>query len=89
MNGPQLDALVASAREGITFDGLTLSGDGPYEIAISGESLELDEEELREFATENPWFVSNWYYFTRTVGSPESARYDFLRWLEYANEKPV
>lgn len=89
MNDPQLDALVASAPEGVAFDGLSLSGEDPYTISIPGESIELDEEELREFATENPWFVSNWYYFTHVVGSPESPRYDFLRWVEDARARSV
>ncbi len=87
MNAPQLDALVAAAPEGIEFDGLSVSSDGPYTAEITGDSFVGDEASLREFASENPWFVSNWYYWTRVVGS-ESARYDFLRWVE-DGEKPV
>lgn len=89
MNAPQLDALVASAPEGIEFDELAISGDDPYRIEIPDESVETDEEGLREFASENPWFVSNWYYFTRVIGSPESARFEFLRWVEDAQNRSV
>ncbi len=89
MNAPQLEALVASAPQGVEFDGLVVSGDGPYTIEIPGESVETDERGLRKFAGENPWFVSNWYYWTRVVDSPESARFGFLRWLEGADERPV
>lgn len=89
MNGPQLDALVASAPDGVEFDGLSVSGEDPYTISVLDETVETDEEGVREFATENPWFVSNWHYFTRIVGSPQSARYDFLRWVEDAQRRPV
>lgn len=89
MNAAQLDALVASAPEGIDFDGLSVSGDDPYTIETPSESVEIDEDGLRAFATDNPWLVSNWYYWNRGVGTPDSARYDFLRWVERADERPL
>lgn len=89
MNAPQLDALVASAPEGIEFDGLSVSGDGPYTVEVPGESHEVDADGLREFAEENPWLVSNWYYWTRVVGPRGGARYAFLRWIERADEHDV
>lgn len=88
MNAPQLDALVSSAPEGVEFDGLSVSGEGPYTVSIGGERLETDESGLREVAAENPWFVSNWYYWTRVVGAG-GARYDFLRWVERADGNDV
>ncbi|MFC6904313.1 DR2241 family protein [Halalkalicoccus tibetensis] len=90
MNAPQLDALVASAPEGIEFDGLSVaaSGEESYTVGIDGGSREVDEAGLREFAEENPWFVSNWYYWTRVVGDA-NARYDFLRWVEGADGRSV
>ncbi|ADJ15073.1 DR2241 family protein [Halalkalicoccus jeotgali] len=88
MNAPQLDALVASASQGVEFDGLSVAADSEeYRVEIPGERLETDEAGLRAFAEENPWYVSNWYYWTRTVGS-EGARYAFLRWIEDAG-RPV
>lgn len=89
MNTPQIDALVESAPEGIEFDGLSVNGEGPYTIETPDESLRTDEDGLRAFAGENPWFVSNWYYWNHVVGSKASARYDFLRWVEYAEERSV
>ncbi|KYH26811.1 hypothetical protein HAPAU_19190 [Halalkalicoccus paucihalophilus] len=88
MNAPQLDALVASASDGIEFDGLSVSGNGPYTVGIVGESRAVEEAGLREFAEANPWLVSNWYYWTRVVGTG-GARYDFLRWVERADERDV
>lgn len=86
MNAPQLDAFVANAPQGIEFDGLSVAAAGEdYRIEVPGERLEIDEEGLREFAEENPWYVSNWYYWTRTVGN-EGARYAFLRWIEDADQ---
>ncbi|WP_122090096.1 DR2241 family protein [Halalkalicoccus subterraneus] len=89
MNAPQLDAFVSSASAGIEFDDLTVSPtDDRYRAEIPGDRLETDEKGLRKFAEENPWYVSNWYYWTRAVG-PAGARYAFLRWIERADERPV
>lgn len=89
MNAPQLDAFVSSASDGIAFDELSVAADGEgYQIEIPGERLDTDEEGLREFAEANPWYVSNWYYWTRAVGC-EGARYAFLRWIEGADDQPV
>ncbi|MFW5963260.1 MAG: DUF7348 domain-containing protein, partial [Natronomonas sp.] len=60
VNDTQLDALVAAADEGVDCDGLHVAEtDAGYTFALPEETHEgLDESELRERATENPWFVS-------------------------------
>ncbi|WP_336134039.1 DR2241 family protein [Natronomonas amylolytica] len=89
MNDTQLDALVEAADEGIDYDGLRVTHDaGVYTFETPGEPYEgLDEDGFREVATENPWLVSNWYFWTQADRpEPEQA---FLRWLEGADERSV
>jgi hypothetical protein len=89
VNDTQLDALVTAAEQGVECDGLQVATtEGGYRFELPGESHEeLSEDELRSRATENPWFVSNWYYWQeRDRPQAETA---FLQWLESANERPV
>jgi hypothetical protein len=90
MNAAQRDALVAAAADGVDFDGLVVSPtDDGYRVSTAdGTDGVGTDEELRAFANENPWFVSNWYYWQQVVGGGD-ARYAFLRWLERADERPV
>lgn len=89
MNETQLQALIEAADEGIDCDGLTVTRKaGGYTFETPSERHEgLDDVELREVATENPWFVSNWHYWTQD-GRPD-AEQAFLRWLEGADEQSV
>ena len=63
MNGPQLDALVASAPDGVEFDGLSVSGEDPYTISVLDETVETDEEGARladiVFAGPPPWLAEH------------------------------
>lgn len=90
MNDDQLRALLAAdAEEGIDHDGLEVerTAEG-YRFATPGESHEaLTEAELREVAAENPWFVSNWHFWSQVPGT--DADRAFLRWLEGAGERSV
>ena len=89
VNDTQLDALVAAADEGVDCDGLQVAeSEAGYTFALPEETHEgLDESELRERATENPWFVSNWHYWNER-DRPE-AETAYLRWLEGADERSV
>jgi hypothetical protein len=77
----QLDALVAAAEAGVDCDGLRVEAEaGGFTFETPGATHEgLDEAELRDVAAENPWFVSNWHYWSRDRPEPEQA---FLRWVE-------
>jgi hypothetical protein len=89
VNDAQLAALVDAAADGIECDGLYVAPDAEgYTFATPGETREgLDEDELGDVAAENPWFVSNWYYWIEhDRPEPEQA---FLRWLENADDRPV
>lgn len=90
MNAAQLDAFLAAAPDGIEFDGLSVSStDGGFVVSDADGTAEVETEaELRAFAEENPWFVSNWHYWNHVVGDAD-ARYAFLRWLERAEERSV
>lgn len=90
MNDEQLETLCAAADDGgLDRDGLAVARDGDgYVFETPGGRREgLDGGELREAATSNPWFVSNWYYWDR-IDRPETET-AFLRWLEDADERGV
>ncbi|WP_410320655.1 DR2241 family protein [Natronomonas sp.] len=89
VNDEQLDALVSAADEGIERDGLVVARDGDgYRFETPGTTRAgLSESELRPLASENPWFVSNWYYWERTDRSDTERT--FLRYLEDADERAV
>ncbi|MXR50580.1 hypothetical protein GRX03_03015 [Halovenus sp. WSH3] len=76
-----VDALVETAPDGVSFDGLTVEFDGAYtyrtpEVELTG----LSEPELRELATGSP-HVTNWYFW-HAVAPQKDDRWAFLRWLE-------
>lgn len=89
MNDAQLDALVSAAEDGLTRDHLSVDrAASGYRFNTAEKSYEsLSEAELRAIAKENPWFVSNWYYWDG-VDRPDTER-AFLRWLEGADERSV
>ncbi|WP_224447056.1 DR2241 family protein [Haloprofundus salilacus] len=109
MHAGQLDALVdaADGGDGVDFDGLRAGRDGDaFQFRTPHtERADLSEAEFREVAESNPWYVSNWFYWTREVG-PEAgaaddedrhtairdgsnARRAFLRWAERADDHGV
>ncbi len=89
MDEDPVDALVATAPDGIDFDGLRV------EVAEEGYTFEtpedaergLDEAALRETAAGDP-HVGNWYFW-HAVAPQTDARWAFLRWLEGAEERPL
>lgn len=93
MNDEQLEAFVTAAAEGVSCDGLSVGIDSSeradeptYSFATPSETFEdLEEAALRKRATENPWFVSNWYYWNK-FDRPD-AETAFLRWLEHADDE--
>lgn len=90
VNDTQLAALVEAAETGIDCDGLVVTHDPAdgYAFRTPGTSHEgLTVDDLRAVAAENPWFVSNWYYWMET-DRPEDEQ-AFLRWLESADDTAV
>ena len=89
MHSDQLSALLEAAETGVEFDGLRVAReDGGYVLETPSASHEgLTEREFREVCEENPWYVSNWHYWTTgTWGEADRA---FLRWVESADERAV
>jgi hypothetical protein len=86
MNEDPVDALVATAPDGIDFDGLTVeAGSDGYAFETPDNAASgLDEAALREAAVEDPQ-VGNWYFW-HAVAPQVDARWAFLRWLEDAEE---
>ena len=89
VNDDQLEALCSAAENGIDCDGLSAARTpNGYRFGTpDGTHEDLSEAAFREVAAENPWFVSNWYYWKRT-DRPETER-AFLRRLEGADERTV
>jgi len=89
VNDDQLEALCSAAEDEIDCDGLSVARTSAgYRFATpDGTHEDLSESAFREIATENPWFVSNWYYWERT-DRPDTER-AFLRWLEGADDRSV
>jgi hypothetical protein len=89
VNDQQLDALVSAADGGMDCDGLGVerADDGFRFRTPDGTHHGLDEAGLRSAAADKPWFVSNWYYWTRR-DRPE-VETAFLRWLEDADDRAV
>jgi hypothetical protein len=89
MNEAPTDALVTTASDGITFDGLRVEerSDG-YTFETPEMSRDsLDEAALREIAHDTP-YIGNWYFWHATA--PQSdARWAFLRWIEGAEKHTV
>ncbi|MDS0259221.1 hypothetical protein NDI56_07425 [Haloarcula sp. S1CR25-12] len=89
MDEDPVDALVATAPDGIDFDGLRVGAgtDGyTFETPDRAETG-LDEAGLREAAAASP-YVGNWYFW-HAVAPQTDARWDFLRWLEGSAEHAV
>jgi hypothetical protein len=86
MNADPVDALVATAPDGIAFDDLHVERNGEtYAYETPAESLTgLEEPELRDVAAASP-YVSNWYFWHATAPQTD-ARWAFLRWLEGADD---
>ena len=85
MSAEHVDALVATAPDGISFDGLRVesTADG-YTFETPDEARAgLDEADLREVALGSN-HVSNWYVW-HAVAPQKPARWTFLRWLEGAD----
>jgi len=89
MNEDPVDALVATAPDGIRFDGLHVERDGGAYTFETPDATHtgLDEADLREVAAASP-FVGNWYFWHAAAPQPD-ARWAFLRWVEGAEETPV
>ena len=85
MNEDPVDALVATAPDGIDFDGLRVERDGDYRFETP-EATErgLGEPALREAATDSA-YVDNWYFW-HAVAPQSDSGWAFLRWLEGADE---
>jgi hypothetical protein len=82
------DAVVETAPEGISFDGLEVEFDGEYAFRTPRASFSgLSEGQLRELAEGSP-FVSNWFFWHATAPQADD-RWAYLRWLEDAAETPV
>ena len=75
MNDAQLEALCGAADAGVDFDELRVDRDeGGYSFRAPGVDREgLSMAKLRTLARENPWYVSNWYYWTHEVDSRPGA----------------
>ncbi|MDS0282937.1 DR2241 family protein [Haloarcula onubensis] len=89
MDEDPVDALVATAPDGIAFDGLRVEDDPEGYVFETPDTAAggLDEAGLRELAAEDP-HVGNWYFW-HAVAPQTDARWAFLRWLEGADEHGV
>ncbi|WP_277541772.1 DR2241 family protein [Haloarcula laminariae] len=89
MNEDPVDALVATAPDGIDFDGLRVEESaGGYTFETPAATADgLDEATLRDTAAEDP-HVGNWYFW-HAVAPQTDARWAFLRWLEGGGDQPV
>ena len=71
MNESQLNALREAAADGVACDGLAVSKEeGGYrfetpEMTRTG----LSESDFDALAVENPWFVSNWWFWNEIEGT--------------------
>ena len=89
MDGEYVDALVATAADGIAFDDLHVAheNDGYTFQTPDVDHSGIDEATLRTVAAESP-YVRNWYFWHATA--PQKAdRWAFLRWLEGAEQRDV
>jgi len=81
MSNGYVDALVETAPDGISFDGLAVEFDGKYAYRTpEAEFTGLTEPELRAVATGSP-YVTNWYFWHATAPQKDD-RWAFLRWLD-------
>jgi len=86
MDADPVDALVATAPDGIDFDDLHVERDGDTYTFETPDSpaTNLDEDGLRDMAAGSP-YVTNWYFWHATAPQTD-ARWAFLRWLEGAGD---
>ncbi|WP_136588823.1 DR2241 family protein [Salinigranum halophilum] len=85
MTAERVDALVATASDGIDFDGLRVEAtdDGYAFETPDADHAGLDEAALRDVAAGSD-YVSNWYVWHAVVPQKPD-RWAFLRWLEGAD----
>jgi hypothetical protein len=89
MHGDHVDALVATAPDGVAFDGLTVEegADGfSFETPADAHDA-LDESALRSVARDSR-YVANWYFW-HAVAPQSDDRWAFCRWLEGADERDL
>jgi hypothetical protein len=79
-----VDALVETAPDGISFDGLTVERAGEEYVfrTPNASATDLSADGLRELAAGNP-FVTNWYFWHARAPQKDD-HWAFLRWLEGA-----
>ncbi|MEF8821582.1 MAG: DR2241 family protein [Halovenus sp.] len=83
MTSEYVDALVETASDGISFDGLRVAGDGEYTFETPAVELtELSEAALRDVAAGSP-YVTNWYFWHAQTPQKDD-RWAFLRRVEDA-----
>jgi hypothetical protein len=81
MSHGYVDALVETAPDGVSFDGLEVEFDGRYTYRTPEVELtDLTEADLRELATGSV-HVTNWYFW-HAVAPQRDDWWGFLRWLE-------
>lgn len=93
----QIDALRAAASNatdtGLSFDEVTIknTGDGEATIATPEETHvpDIDSGEFASIAIANGDYVTNWYYWNRTLKAFTDAEREYLQWLERAEEENV
>jgi len=92
MDHEQVDALLASAREGDGVDAADLTlrrSGGGYDLSVAGAHFEgLTEERAREVLADHGTRVEEWYFWARAAPDAPD-REAFLRWVERADERPV
>ncbi len=83
-------ALVDAAEDGVSFDGLeATSTDGGYRLSVPGEThTRLSGSAFRNRARENDAYVREWYVWHQLMPQA-AARWNFLRWVETAGNRPV
>jgi len=84
-----VDALVATAPDGVAFDGLRIEREreGYRFETPDREHTGLDDAGLREAAVDSP-YVDNWYFW-HAVAPQKDDRWAFLRWLEDAEQQSL
>ena len=76
-------ALIETAPDGISFDGLHVEYDGQYTFQTPAVELtELSDAALRDVAAGSP-YVTNWYFWHARAPQKDD-RWAFLRWVEDA-----
>ncbi|WP_435349486.1 DR2241 family protein [Haloarchaeobius sp. HRN-SO-5] len=88
----QFDDLVSAVSNApVDFDGLEVRyEDDGYVFEVPDLHREhLSTEELEQVCRANADWVTNWHFWNRVVGGEGTARRDFLRWLEAADELSV